>query len=263
MTIAFWSSVRQSGVTATLASVCVIWTEIYGERLTVTANHLSNDGILSCFLGEIKRENRERREFCYCFGEPEYFRRLHMQQKDTERLLKQGIRYLPMDGREEPDYFTGSGLSSVQKQTNPEEFLMIDVAAGENQSSINLLNQVDILVCVLPKEIESTDHFLLSFSWNLNQCFFILPKKKKSKGYSKNKFCTKYHIPKKQVAEVWYHEEFALTVWKGQLVPHLRSGIRCVGENQWEKPKEEWVKSLMETAVLLRKFADERRKTDA
>lgn len=256
MTIAFWSSVKQSGVTATLASVCVIWTELYGECVNVTANHLSNDGILECLQGELKRENRERKSFCYHFGEPEFFRRIKMKQGAAEYLMKRGIRYLPMNGKGETDYFKGCGLSGVMERVPPGEFLMVDVAAGWNSGSMQILNSVDYQVCILPKDKETTDQFFLLETWNMEKCFFILPRGSISSGYSRDQFCEKYGISKDRVSEVLYNEAFELSVWEGQLVPYLRSHIGCVGEDEWELPKEEWVRTLIETAVMLRRFAE-------
>lgn len=255
MTIAFWSSVRHSGVTVTLASVCVIWSELYGECMNVTANHLSNEGILSCLMGELKRERRERKEYCYRFGEPEYFRRLKMEQCHSRYLLNQKMCYFPMEGKEETDYFTGCGLEGVMKQVAPEELLLIDVAAGENKGAIQILNSADFQVHILPGEKEEIDHFFLSCEPDYAKSFFILPKGRNStSGYSRKQFCKKYKIPMQQVSEIRHSDEFATAVWEGRLVPFLRAHMVCSEVTKKMKRGEEWIRSLTETAVLLHRF---------
>lgn len=250
MIVAFWSSFRQSGVTSVLAAICVIWTELYGECLNVTSNHLGNDGILDCLRGTLKRERREQKKAYYCFGEPEYFRRLRMRQEPVEHLLNQRIRYLPMDGGEERDYFSGCGLKGVIERVPFGETLLIDTAGGGNKGSLQILSSADYQVHVLPKSKDKVDSFFLSCKWSLENCFFILPRSRDSFGYSREKFCEKFQISKRQVSEVFFGEESAQLIWEGELVPFLRTHLSCTKENT----EYRWIRPLAEAAVRLGKF---------
>ena len=131
MNIAFWSNVRhQSGVTAGVALMSVLWTELFVERVSVTSNHICNYGLVKRLYGGTHYEERKvGNAYNYVLGEPEYFRMLYGAKLRMPLLLKDSLSYVPMEG-DGVELFGTNGLKGVNCRKGQEEYLFIDTACG-------------------------------------------------------------------------------------------------------------------------------------
>ena len=253
MAIVFWSTQKGvSGVTAVVAAITVVWAECIGQNVYVSSNHISDDDINRVFLGIVRRHYTMVHHYYYSFGEPEYYRFLRVNPR-KKRKVGAGITYLPMEGTEEAEYFSGTGLKGVLKESK-DAYLLIDAAAGGNDASERLLKASEVRVVVLPPDRDSAEKTLRAFSDDEN-CFFIFGNYGKCGPMDISAMLSENGISEQRAGCVPYCEEYELALWSGSAYSFLRSVIfrTNVGETSF------FVNSLLLTAEKLRVFADQRR----
>lgn len=257
MDIAFWSSVRhQSGVTSDVAAISVLWAELFKDKIIVTSNHICNGGLLERLRGGTEqRERFAKREYCYHFGEPEYFRMLYEKGKERTVQLNSGMRYIPMTGNEEAQMFSGSGLKEVKKQLGVGEYLMIDAACGYGNSSQKILQEAEFTVIALPSEKKAVDEFFSSDTFLRRKSFFILGNYRSAGSCCPSYLCYKYKIPKERVGVIPYDAAFELAMWEGSAAVYVGGNINCSRRNR----AYHFINYTKKTAINLRNYVMERR----
>lgn len=258
MDLAFWSNVRhQSGVTAGVAVISVLWTELYTGEIAVTSNHISSKGVLERLRGGTeRREKMARKEYCYNFGEPEYFRRLFETGEKYEVKLNDGMRYIPMQGNEEVQMFCGGGLQGVKKRLNEENFLIVDTACGYGSSSLRILQESDLVVVILPPEKEMIDAFFQSDTLFRRNSFFILGNYRTALSCWPSYLTKKYKIPKERIGVIPYDFGFEQAMREGTTVAYITANMNCSRRNE----AYHFMNYATKTAISLREYAVGRRK---
>ncbi|MCH5273725.1 MAG: hypothetical protein J1E35_08625 [Lachnospiraceae bacterium] len=257
MDIAFWSSVRhQSGVTSGVAAISLLWAELFKDRITVTSNHICNGGLLERLRGGTEhREKFAKREYCYNFGEPEYFRMLYEKEKGCMVQLNGGMRYISMTGNEEVQMFSGSGLKGVKKQLGIGEYLMIDAACGYGNSSQKILQEAELTVIALPPEKNIVDAFFHSDTFLRQKSFFILGNYRSEASCYPSYLCHKYKIPKERVGMIPYDSAFEQAMEEGSTAAYIGGNINCSRRNG----AYHFIHYTKKTAINLRNYVMERR----
>lgn len=257
MEIAFWSNVRHlSGVTAGVVAISVLWTALYTEDIAITANHVSNSGVMECMRGGTERwEKLARREYCYTYGEPEYFRILYNKGEKPEIKLNSGMSYIPMHGGQGAQMFSGGGLSSVRRQAGKNKCLIVDTACGCGSNSMEILREAEVSVVTLPPEKHLVDAFFQSDTFLTDKSFFILGNYKKEASYSPAILARKFRIAKERIGVIPYDPEFEQAMRAGDTVAYLAGNMNCGKRDK----AYHFMSNTKNTAVALRKYALERR----
>lgn len=221
MTIAFWSCTRGGGATSLLAAVSTIWSELYEETVIVSANHVCEDGI-TCILREsLKREKRDQEKPRFCFGEPEYYRRLHLDPLYQGYVRNSKLRFLPMEGREELDYFTGNGLTELQRKLRREEILMLDIYSGENRENHRFFREADLTVIVLPGQREQVEALMKSKEINRSKTIYVFGHTCSEEVYDIDWLSETFGVEKTHIFTIPYRKEAVQILWEGQWIHKL------------------------------------------
>lgn len=257
MDIAFWSSVRhRSGVTSGVAAISVLWAELFADEIVITSNHICDGSVLERLRGGTERKEKfARKDYCYNFGEPEYFRVLCEKGKKLMVQLNGGMRYIPMTGNEEAQMFSGSGLQGLKKRLGSREYLMIDTACGYGSSSQSILQETDLTVVVLPPEKEAVDKFFQSDTVLRQNSFFILGNYRAARSCCPSYLCHRYKIPKERVGVIPYDSEFEQAMREGNTAAYIGGNMNC----SRRKRAYHFIRYVKKTAIDLRNYAEERR----
>ncbi len=258
MDIAFWSNVRhQSGVTSDVAAISVLWAELFADEIIITSNHICNGSVIERLRGGTEREEKfARKDYCYHFGEPEYFRMLCERERKFTVRINDGMRYIPMMGNEEAQMFSGSGLPGVKRQLGKEEYLMIDTACGCGSSSLRILQETELTVIALPPEKEIIDAFFRSDTVFRQNSFFILGNYRAAASCCPSYLCHRYKIPKERVGVIPYDSEFEQAMREGRTAAYISGNLNCSKRSK----SYHFMNYAKKTAISLRKYAEERRK---
>ncbi len=257
MDIAFWSGVRhRSGVTSGVAAISVLWAELFEGEITITSNHICNGSILERLRGGTERQEKfARRDYCYNFGEPEYFRVLCERGNGLAVQLNGGMRYIPMTGEEEVRMFSGSGLKGVKKKMGMAGFLLIDTACGYGSSSQSILQEAGLTVIALPPEKEAVDAFFRSDTPFRQDSFFILGNYRATVSCRPSYLCHRYKVPKERIGIIPYDSEFEQAMREGNTAAYIGGNINCSRRSR----AYHFIRCVKKTAIDLRKYAEERR----
>ena len=226
MKIAFWSYIRhQSGVTAGVVLMSVLWTELFGEEIAVTSNHICNNSLVRRLCGGSEyKENRYGKVFSYELGEPEYFRLLYAGVHKVPYKINDSLRYVPMLGNE-VEMFRGAGLCEVDKQIAEEELLFIDTACGCGYGSRKILEEAEVRVVLLPSERQYIDHFFQSGTELLERSFFILGNYSFSQSCPPSYLIRKYKIPKERIGVILHDNEYEQAMQEGTTLSYIAGNL--------------------------------------
>lgn len=256
MNIAFWSNVRhQSGVTACVAAISILWAEIYAEGVVITSNHVCNASLIKRLHGGSEREERkQKRGYCYSIGEPEYFRILYSAKRETMLWLDDNLRYVPMEA-EEVELFRGGSLRKVEQQLGEREYLLIDTACGCGSSSQRVLEEAELTVVLLPTQKEEVDAFFQSGTPLQENSFFILGNYQSTPPCCPSYITKKYKIPKERIGLLPYNAEFEQAMRDGSTIAFFAANLKCTKKSKSYR----FIQYAMKTAKNLREYAIRRR----
>ena len=256
MKIAFWSNIRhQSGVTAGVALMSVLWTELFEEEIAVTSNHICNNSLVRrlCGSGE-QRDTRSGKVFSYELGEPEYFRLLYTGIYRLPHRINEGLRFVPMLGNEvEP--FRGAGLCEVDKQITGDKHVFIDTACGCGYGSRKILEEAEVRVVLLPSKRQYVDHFFQSGTELLERSFFILGNYSFSQSCPPSYLIRRYKIPKERIGVILHDNRYEQAMQEGTTISYIAGNLR--GEKRARVDR--FTRYAIATAEKLRAYTEQRR----
>jgi len=256
MKIAFWSNIRhQSGVTAGVVLMSVLWAELFEEDIAVTSNHICNNSLIRrlCGGGE-RKERRSGTTFSYELGEPEYFRLLYTGPYRLPYRISEGLRFIPMLGNEE-ELFRGVGLYEVGKLIAKEEHLFIDTACGCGCGSRRILEEAEVRVVLLPSERQYIDHFFQSGTELLERSFFILGNYTLSQSCPPSYLIRRYKIPKERIGVILHNKEYELAMREGTTLSYIAGNLRSRKKVRTDR----FTKYAVDTVEKLRAYTEKRR----
>lgn len=256
MKIAFWSNVRhQSGVTAGVALMSVLWAELFAEEIAVTSNHVCNNSLLRRLCGgAAPTEKRSGKSFSYELGEPEYFRLLYAGIYRLPRRINPGLRFIPMLGNE-VEMFRGAGLCEIDRQVAGTEHLLIDTACGCGYGSRKILEEAEVRVVLLPSKQHYIDQFFQSGTELLEHSFFILGNYSSSQSCPPSYLIRKYKIPKERIGVILHNTEYEQAMETGTTISYIAGNLGCK-----KRPKtDRFTKYAVATVEKLRAYTEQRR----
>lgn len=256
MNIAFWSNVRhQSGVTACVAAMGILWAEVYAEEVVLTANHVCNKSLMERLHGGSEWEERKQKKgYCYSIGEPEYFRLLYSAGRERKVWLNNNLCYIPMEG-EEIELFCGGSIREFERQLGESKCLMIDTACGCGSSSRRVLDEAELTVVLLPSEKETVDAFFQSGTPLQENSFFILGNYRASSPCCPSYIARKYKIPKERIGIILHSEEFEQAMLDGSTIAFLSANMKCSRKSKSYR----FIQHALKTSKNLREYAMKRR----
>lgn len=257
MNIAFWSNVRhQSGVTASVALISILWVELFEEEIAVTSNHICNFGLAKRLYGGSGYEERTaQKAYRYVLGEPEYFRMLYSGKIRSTLWLNDNLRFIPMEG-DKSDLFGIEGLHGVNEKITEKEYLMIDTACGCGLGSQRILEEAELTVIIFPPKRECVDAFFQSETEFRENSFFILGNYRAEPSCRPSYLTRKYHIPKERIGIIPYNVGFEQAMREGSTIAYVTRNMNCSRRNSAYK----FIQYATETVKNLREYAIGRRK---
>ena len=261
MNIAFWSNVRhQSGVTAGVALISVLWVEMFVEEIAVTSNHICNHSLMQRLYGGIEQEEKiAKKTYSYVLGEPEYFRMLYSGKVQKTLWLSENLRFIPMESRES-ELFSIEGLDEINKRMSGKEHLMIDTACGYGLSSQKILEEAELTVVMFPPCRECIDSFFQSESSLCKDSFFILGNYLKEESWLTTYLTRRYGIPEERMGVIPYNPGFAQAMKAGDTISYITRNMNCSkrnGEYHWIYNAKKTVKRLREYMMSRRFLCEE------
>ncbi len=256
MNIAFWSTVRhQSGVTAGVALISVLWVELFVEEIAVTSNHICSHSLVKRLYGGIEQEEKAaRKTYTYVLGEPEYFRMLYSGKVQTTLWLNENLRFIPMESQE-AELFRIEGLEEINKRMSGKEHLLIDTACGYGLSSQKILEEADVTVVMFPPCREYIDTFFQSGTSLCKDSFFILGNYLKEESHLTTYLTRRYSIPGERIGVIPYNSGFAQAMKAGDTISYITRHMNCSKRNG----EYHWIYNAKKTVKKLREYAMSRR----
>jgi hypothetical protein len=256
MNIAFWSNVRhQSGVTAGVALMSVLWVELFVEEIAITSNHICNHSLIKRLYGGVEQEEKAaRKTYSYVLGEPEYFRMLYGGKMQTTLWLNENLRFIPMESRE-TELFSIEGLEEITKRMSAKEYLLIDTACGYGLSSQKILEEADVTVVMFPPCRECIDAFFQSKSFLCKDSFFIVGNYLKEESFLTTYLTRRYGIPEAQIGVIPYNPGFAQAMKEGDTISYITRNMNCSKRNG----AYHWIYNAKKTVNRLRDYVMSRR----
>lgn len=255
MEIAVWSKQQRCGVTFSVAVLSILWSRYFSEQVVVTTNHLSNGGIFEKLTGVAEQEERYRKkEYCYHFGEPEYFRKLWEFERRLTEKAGDSLRMVSMAGERESTMFTEGSINEVRQWLRQEDVLFIDTASGCCQSSQKILNEVPFIVVILPANRHLIRDFFQTYSFYLGKCFILLGDYSTSSRCYPSYLQQKYGLQKNQVGVLPHDEGLQQAMKNGEVMPYLDSYFVL----NRKAPSYHFVTKALKTLMLIREYYEER-----
>lgn len=256
MNIAFWSNVRhQSGVTANVALISILWVELFVEEIAVTSNHVCNFGLEKRLYGGSGYEERTaQKAYRYVLGEPEYFRMLYGGKIRSSLWLNDNLRFIPMEG-DKSDLFGIEGLHGVSKMITANEYLLIDTACGNGLGSQKILEEAELAVVIFPPVKEYVDAFFQSETGFRENSFFIFGNYRTDTDFMPSYLTKKYHIPRKRIGVIPYNLGFEQAMREGSTIAYVTRNMNCSKRSSAHK----FIRYATETVTKLREYAIGRR----
>ncbi len=257
MVIAFWSSFRhQSGVTACVAVMGAVWSLLYAEEVVLSSNHISSSGLFERLRGGTERwEKLEKKEYCFLYGEPEYYRLLYGSRMKAEVILNYGIKYVPMGENDDTEMFGTGGAQFVKKYREETGCLMMDTACGCSRCSQKIVREADLTVIALPSERELIDDFFRTEDVLRKEGFFILCKYKETSTCTPEYLTQRYKIPKEHIGVIPYNFECEQAMREGTTLAFVAGNIHCSKQSSSYR----FIFEAKKTARRLRKYVMRRR----
>lgn len=252
----FWSNVKQSGVTASVALIGVLWIELYAEKVAVTANHICNYGLVKRLYDGIKYEEATaQRAYSYCIGEPEYFRILYSGELKRRRWLNGRLIFFPMEtvkGR----LFDTEALFDEDSAIYDAEYMLIDTASGYGKSSQKILEKADVKVFLLPPNRECIDSFFEVEMDLFENSFFIIGRDLALPSCRPSYLTKKHRIPKERVGVIPYDRGYEQAMKEGSVISYVMRNMNCSKRNGAYR----FIRCSTKTVKRLREYVIHRRK---
>ena len=234
----------------------ILWSALYDEEIALTSNHISNAGLYERLHGGTERWERfAGKDYCFQYGEPEYFRQLNGCGVKSEVFLNYGMRYIPMKGNAGTELFCGDGLAGVKRYVGEEHYLMIDTACGCSRSSQEIMREAKLTVVALPPEKEMVDSFFKTETKLLQNGFFILGNYKETSSCTPEDLNKIYKIQKERIGVIPYDFDFEQAMREGTTVSYLIGNLNCSRHSACYP----FIRDVRNTARCLRRYAVKRR----
>ncbi len=234
MKVAFWSDFRkEGGVTGTLAAVSAVCALQYHKDIAINSNHLSDHSIQDCFGKTPFSEKKERASYCYCYGEPEYFRMLWegcrpVKPPKIKCQLMEGLYLLYPPDLLEPSLF---------RETVSKEMLsFLDVTAEHHSATSQALEEADIVAVFLPQNMAAIRTFFERYSSLIPKSIFFISNYRRSykrkAGCSPAQFVRNFSIESHRVGTIPHNEDFAEAYEEGKIEDFIRDNLSCTPKNR-------------------------------
>lgn len=245
MKVAFWSGLGMSaGGTLNLAAISIVLASLYHKEVVLSSNYISNHMLRDCFFGTMAERKWVKSPYCYCYGEPDYFRNLWEMNKSRNR----DIIETPMEGItivRPPDV---TDKSMFYYEIPEQTLFLMDVAPESNLAFGSVLEEADIVVSFLPQNSIKIQIFFEHYSSLIPKSLFIIDDFRKNGSCIPKNLSMKYQINRECIGVFPYCHSYAQACEEGNMESFLKKNLNCSTRN----PNFYFMSNLQKTARMLK-----------
>ena len=234
MKVAFWSNVRKKGGVSTNMVCIAAVSAIAGiGRSVLLENHYNINNLNGMLLSQEKIAMlHETGQYYNKYGIEYILKRLYtgtaneqMIRKASIPLLYSSIYYLPQSyivNREVFDYeFELAHKDLFQSLESISDMVLIDTESRGNASSVQILEEADIVVVNIDQDKDAWDDYFEHYSSMLGKSVFLIGQYEKENSFDRECIHRQYHIPKDKMAVIPYNVDLHIAANEGRMIPFL------------------------------------------
>lgn len=245
MKVAFWSGFgMDAGGTLNLAAISIVLASLYHKEVVLSSNYISSHMLRDCFFETVAERKRAKGSYCYCYGEPNYFRNLWEMNKTRNRDIIES----PMEGItivRPPDV---TDKSMFYYEVPEQTMFLMDVAPESNIAFGSVLEEADIVVSFLPQNSIKIQIFFERYSSLIPKSLFIIDDFRKNGSCIPQNLSVKYGIDKKCIGIFPYCYNYEQACEEGKIESFLKKNLNCSTRN----PNFYFMSNLQKTAKMLK-----------
>lgn len=216
MKVAFWSASNEIGdVTGYLAAISVFCAVFYKKEVIISRNYLSSRRLEDYFFDSSAQCGKDGDENRYSYGEPEYFRKLwENRYHGRNAITMEGIRLL-----RPPDL---SDQTMFCQKVNPEMLYFMDVSGGANASSVQALEEADLIAVFLPQDMAAVQKFFDNYSSIIPKSVFFIINHRRDNECTPEYLRKIYGIEKEKISVFQECDSFSIACEIGGVEDFIR-----------------------------------------
>lgn len=234
MKIAFWSNIRKNGGVSTNMVCIAAVSAIAGlGRSVLLENHYNVNNLNDMLLSPDKIAMlHETGQYYNKYGIEYILKRLYtgtaneqMIRKASIPLLYSSIYYLPQSyivNREVFDYeFELAHKDLFECLENISDMVFIDTESRGNASSVQILEEADMVVVSIDQDREAWDDYFEHYMSILPKSVFLVGQYEKENPFDLELIKKQYHIPGEKLAVIPYNIDLHIAAGEGTMIPFL------------------------------------------
>lgn len=229
MNIPFWSNVRKSGTTSSLAAISIMSVLDYQCKITLLENHY-NDKNLGRILFPYPRNQLIKENEIYYLGHgiTDCFIKQLAKTKQNKagitiiEVIKDYLDYIPQIPLQR-DFFDLSFENNqlFMLKENKKEYWLLDTESNLNVSSKIILDEAELVVVNLKQDAACILDFLKNYSSLINKSIFIISNFVQTQELQGKELLLEYGISKDKITVIPYCEEFQHAAKNGRSVEFI------------------------------------------
>ena len=248
MKVAFWSSFGVStSETLNVAAISIVLASLYHKEVVLSSNYISSHMLRDCFFETVSERKRAKGPYCYCYGEPNYFRNLW----EMDKTRNKDIIEVPMEGItiiRPPDV---TDKSMFYYEVSEQTMFFMDVAPNSNIAFGSVLEEADIVVSFLPQDSSKIQLFFEHYSSLIPKSLFIINDFRKNGGCIPKNLSMKYGIDRECISVFPYSHNYEQACEEGRIEAFLKKNLHCSTRN----PDFYFMSHLKKIAKMLKERA--------
>lgn len=238
MIISNWGNSYKSGVTSNLAAISIMGVLDSTFKITLLENHYNEKSISNCILYSPQKNLVMEREVFY-LGQGNKDCLINCVSMLTNKKKTEYERLEIMEGRLFyipqilfKDYAYELNLWNklfplVHEISNSESLVIVDTEFNSNRSSIQILNDVELVIVNLKQDIDSVIEFFQNYSSLIDKAVFVIGKYKRCREDKLKKMLFDKGVKKERIGVILYNDEFQIALEEGRGVEFIISHYKC------------------------------------
>ncbi len=234
MKIAFWSNIRKNGGVSTNLVCMAAVSAIAGVgRSVLLENHYNINNLNGMLLSPDKITMlHETGQYYNKYGIEYILKKIYtgaageqLIRKASIPLLYSSIYYLPQSyivNKEVFDYefeLTHKDLFAVLE--NISDMVFIDTESKGNASSVQILEEADIVVVNIDQDREAWEDYFDNYASLLEKSVFLVGRYEKENPFHCHRIMKEYQIPQGKIGVIPYNVDLQIAAAEGRIIPFL------------------------------------------
>jgi len=218
MKVAFWNGISGTdSVACYVAAIGMLLAKEYNCNVVLSSNYISNRMMQDCFSKRLLEEGIAHTPYCYLYGSPEYYGALWRMKRNRQgNILEMPIKKMtiiyPPDMAEKSMFYC-----NVPKNV----FYMLDMAKCSISTSLNVLDEAELVVVFLSQNETEIQNFFERFSSLIPKVLFIIVDYQRDSGYSCRRIKEKYGINSNNIETLPKNRNFHMMCEEGNMEQFL------------------------------------------